>query len=144
MAMIGQATTLPELVTPLTDAINRARIEHGVPALLPWSPLFDTASDKALDMAHGGYFDHYSPHLGRFVDQIRAAKLPARSWAENLGLFPLGIEGRAIVDGWLDSPSHREALLSRRYTHVGVGAARARDSTHFVSVAHFAYVSMAL
>ncbi len=49
-------------------------------------------------------------------------KCKAKRVAENVAT---GFESpRANVQAWLDSPGHRRNMLSRKYTHLGIGVAR--------------------
>ena len=50
-------------------------------------------------------------------------------WGENLA-WGAGEDGsaREVVKAWLDSPAHRETLLSGSFEHVGIGLRRGRFS----------------
>jgi uncharacterized protein YkwD len=50
--------------------------------------------------------------------------------AENVAFFD-GVGGiklaNTVVDGWSNSPKHRENMLSERFTEIGVGVARSKS-----------------
>jgi|WetSurMetagenome_2_1015567.scaffolds.fasta_scaffold342899_2 hypothetical protein len=55
------------------------------------------------------------------------ANLAARQWGENIwtgrGYDPRQVRylAQKIMDGWMNSPGHRDNILTPGYTHLGVG-----------------------
>lgn len=118
----------------LLELHNEVRAEHGAPELCYQENLAGAAEGHSEDMLERDYFAHESPD-GR---EPAARMLDAgygqdgyRSWqvAENLykaegtGAAPgrEAIEG--AVEGWLESPGHRENLLDPGLREVGSGVA---------------------
>jgi uncharacterized protein YkwD len=77
-------------------------------------------------MDSSNYFSHYGPGGSSPHSRIRSTGYlsGASSWgvAENIrwGKSRKGTP-KAAVAAWMKSPSHRAALLSRSYRHLGVG-----------------------
>lgn len=87
------------------------------------SPLLDEAARlKAEDMAKGSYFSHYSPtgvspwHWFEVVDYQYAHA------GENLAVH--FTDSAAVVEAWMNSPSHRANIVNGAYTEIGVGTAK--------------------
>lgn len=83
---------------------------------------------------------------------LRNGYLPVSAYgygiAENLGKMPTGnVQGagyvnddadsiaKALVDGWMESPGHRENLLEPAYSVIGVGVAY--DGTYYYATQNF-------
>ena len=108
--------------------INTERRGHGLPALR-WNPkLAAAARAHARDMVRRRYFSHTAPEGARLAHRVRLTGYlhAARRWAvgENLGWASLGADSaRAMVQAWMNSPPHREAMLRASYRDVGIGVA---------------------
>lgn len=128
------APPLP-LVRELLVETNAARAAHGAPPVRPSRTLAVAAQQHAEEMAELGYFSHVSPAPGRrtLADRLAAAGDPALRAAENLALYsPREELAAAVVQGWLESPRHRSALLDSGFTHVGLGAASGAEGELYV------------
>ncbi len=115
-------TELPEAVPPLT-------INDGVTLALsrPW----------AATMQSTGHFEHRSSEEAHeLYDQLG---LPVGAWGENIAWFTgfdLAQAARIHFEGWRESDAgHYCALVSPRFTHVGVGALE--DGTQSWAVQNF-------
>ena len=104
---------------------NHERNMLGVEQLYQNTSLAAAAQAKADDMVTQDYWSHYSPDGQApwvFIDQVGYAYLKA---GENLAYgFP---SSKAVVKGWMDSPSHRANLLDSQYREVGFGIANGSD-----------------
>jgi uncharacterized protein YkwD len=72
------------------------------------------------------YFSHTSPGGGDLGDRARRAGYARRTCAWRVGeVLAWGVAQRSSAAGtvaaWLDSPSHRRIIVSRRYAELGVG-----------------------
>jgi hypothetical protein len=79
-------------------------------------------------MVAQGFFAHESPDGGTLVDRLTGAGYLGDDdpWlvGENIGWGQGGLATpRSMVSAWMDSPGHRENLLSADYTEVGLGLA---------------------
>jgi uncharacterized protein YkwD len=105
-------------------AINEVRAEHGLRAFKPNEQLAAAARGYAGEMVRTGRFAHRSASGASVVDRVDAAGGLSR-WlrlGENLGVGTLQLASpQALVEGWMNSPSHRSNVLHTRFTHLGVG-----------------------
>ena len=79
-------------------------------------------------MLQAGFFDHTSPDGTTAADRIGRSypMRPNRRWAVGETLFSTTGEltAREAVARWLESPGHRDIILSPQWREVGIGAAR--------------------
>ena len=77
-------------------------------------------------MAETGDVAHYSRRTGSVVDRVLAAKISPspRIIAENVGS---ALSAADAERGFMASPGHRDNILNRAITHVGVGVAVGRE-----------------
>lgn len=102
---------------------NEERTSRGRKALVPEGRLESAAQRYSEQLVRERFFGHVSPTGQELADRV----VQYSDWervGENLawGEGSLGTP-RAIVAGWMASPAHRENLLSRKFTEVGIGAA---------------------
>lgn len=103
----------------LLDSINQARQEHGLPALATDGGLMNVAREWALHLAPTrSIFHRTSADLGAQRAHCRLGLI-----SENLFASTGPFEAGEIVEGWLNSPPHRKALLDASTTLQGVGLA---------------------
>lgn len=92
------------------------------------SKLTLAARRHAKDMAANSFFSHDSRDGRDAGDRITAAGFRWSWWGENIAA---GYGSpRAVVTGWLESDGHCANLMSRHFTHLGVGLARDADSEY--------------
>jgi len=108
--------------------VNARRDREGC-GPLEWDPaVAAVAAAHSRDMVERGYFRHVSPEGADPFDRLRAAEIGYSAAAENVAY------GQPTGDGvfaqWMDSPGHRENMLSCTYTHQGVG----RHGSHWTQV----------
>ena len=108
--------------------VNAARTEADLPELEPSDILNRAAQDHAADMLARDYHDHVSPEGDNPFDRFIAAG--GSSWAlsgENIATCdgcpvpPDAGRVRAFHEGWMQSPDHRENILSDGYDSFGFG-----------------------
>jgi uncharacterized protein YkwD len=94
------------------DAINRARVEHGLAKLLHSPALAEVARGHSEDMAKRRYFDHRTPDGLGPSDRVKAEGMRYERMAENIAVNA-GMDSPVdvAVQGWLESQHHRENLL---------------------------------
>jgi Cysteine-rich secretory protein family len=113
------STVLPAVVV---DKTNDERATLAETPLKRNALLDEAARLKAEDMAAGSYFSHYSPsgvspwHWFDVVDYQYAHA------GENLAVH--FTDSAAVVDAWMDSPTHRANIVNGVYTEIGVGTAK--------------------
>lgn len=106
--------------------VNEERAAAGFAPLAGDQQLAQAARGYAGEMISTGVFAHRSANGESVLDRVRAHGSLAR-WAllgENLGTGTLSLATpRALVLGWMNSPSHRANVLHERFTHLGIGVA---------------------
>jgi uncharacterized protein YkwD len=107
--------------------LNGERTARGLVAVDRAGALETAAQRHAADMVARRYFAHVSP-TGGTVDKRarRAGYLTAPCWVvgEDLGWAPPDVAtARAVVDAWMDSPSHRAVILDGSFRDIGIGLA---------------------
>ncbi|KGP72458.1 CAP domain-containing protein [Pontibacillus yanchengensis] len=88
------------------------------------------AYGHSKDMAIHNYFSHISPQGAGLKERLQAKEVQYFSAGENIAAqYP---DAPSVVEGWLNSEGHREALLSEVYTHLGVGVYRYYYTQNFL------------
>ena len=114
------------LETAVVARVNVIRRGRGLRPLR-WNRRLAAAADyHSRDMAHKGYFEHASANGTAFWRRIERfyPSRGFRSWTvgENL-LWASDTYGASFaVREWMESPPHRENLLSRDWREIGIGA----------------------
>lgn len=132
--ILGYASNIPpEKVVELT---NQKRLENGVGALSFNSSLSEAARLKALDMLEDDYWAHIAPDGKEPWDFFKSVGYSYRYAGENLARdFS---DTNSAIEAWLASPSHRENMLSGKYTEIGVavveGDLAGKDTTLIVQL----------
>jgi uncharacterized protein YkwD len=79
----------------------------------------------AADMACRGYFDHLNPERQALADRLSiAAGAEAPAWWRLAEILGTSSSALRQVRNWLDSRSHRQAMLDKSHDRVGVGLVR--------------------
>ena len=121
------------------DLANASRTEVGLGELLRSGVLDEAAQTHADAMLERGFYDHISPEGETPFDRFLAAG--GSRWAvsgENIARCegcetPPGAERVASFhEGWMESPGHRENILSSGFTRFGFGIAGEGAETYAV------------
>ncbi|MBI2048513.1 MAG: hypothetical protein HYT30_01130 [Parcubacteria group bacterium] len=105
----------------LVDLTNADRRGSGAEVLSVNPQLVAAAQAKANDMAQKGYFSHTGPDGREPWAWIQEAGYAYQHAGENLAIqFSDSAE---VERAWLNSPKHRENLLSKHFTEIGVATA---------------------
>jgi len=117
----GERTDLPpdRQVEVMICLIDWARLRHGLSPPMQTALLATTALQKAHEIVRCRNFDHAACGDHPATD-VRAAGYQG-AWGENLYIAD-GRYGapRAALDGWLNSPDHRENLFRPEWRTQGV------------------------
>jgi uncharacterized protein YkwD len=116
----GRAQKAEDLERALLRRTNEIRLEHGLPVFRPNLELVRVARAHSVDMRDNGFVGHVSPSTGTPSDRLRKAGITHLLARENVAL---GYNVEEIMSGLMNSPAHRENLLSKDITEVGVGVA---------------------
>jgi uncharacterized protein YkwD len=142
------------------NGINQQRKNHGLSALRYDSSLADIARKHSADMAKNDYFSHYNL---QGLDPTGRGNQAGYSCYKNYGSsYSIGIAenimqnnlydsvtyyngipryawnsqeeiAQSTVSGWMDSPGHRQNILTATYDREGIGVAIASDDRVYVT-----------
>lgn len=123
-SVLGFATNIYQ--EKLIDLTNKERGKENLPALRESADLDKAARLKAVDMFADGYWAHTAPDgttpwvwfdvVG--YDYLMAGENLAKDFDTSAG----------VVSGWLASPSHRDNLLNKDFTEIGMAVVNGRIS----------------
>lgn len=102
---------------------QQRRLNGNLSKLSSNDQLSAAAQAKVQDMFDNQYFDHYSPAgkgPGDFVDEVSYKFIKT---GENLALGNFA-DDQDLVQAWMDSPGHRENMLTPDFTEIGVAVAK--------------------
>jgi uncharacterized protein YkwD len=116
---VGQATLC---------LLNQQRAANGIGPLVENAALSTASAGYSQRMVAQGFFGHESPDGGTLVQRLTAVGYLGGddAWVvgENIGWGQASLAtARSMVTAWMNSPGHRENLLSADYTQVGLGLA---------------------
>ena len=97
---------------------NQKRLEVGLSPLTMNSQLEVAAQNKANDMLAKNYWSHYGPDGATPWDFILYSGYQYEFAGENLAKNFLFSQG--VIDAWMASPSHKENILRKEYSEVGL------------------------
>jgi len=101
----------------LLKITNSDRQQNGLPPLSLNNELTSAAQGKAANMFQNDYWAHFAPDGTSPWDFIKGAGYNYSYAGENLAK---GFTSSSdIVQAWMNSPSHRENMLSNKYKDVG-------------------------
>jgi uncharacterized protein YkwD len=117
----------PSLEAAVIRALNEARAAHDLQPLHASPSLRSAARGHSRSMLDDGFFGHDSADGTAFSDRIRRyyTNRGWRTWSVGEALLAtqgLSLDANAIVKAWLDSPPHREIILSPTFHDAGIGA----------------------
>jgi uncharacterized protein YkwD len=116
----------------LLREINRTRAAHGLRALRWSTRLTAAARQHSSSMAAKGYFSHDSADGGSFWRRIAGfyGYRGYRQWSvgENLLWSSPSVSPGGALQMWMNSPPHRENLLSRTWRDIGLSAVHATSA----------------
>ena len=116
-AAVDASASSDQLEDALMVRINQARAAHGLRTI--WT--FDVCTDQLAEkwgarIARTGVLEHR--------DQREVIRRCDNSWAGETLVRGTGLSPETMVELWLDSPGHREILLSPRAKRAGVAITR--------------------
>jgi uncharacterized protein YkwD len=115
--------------------INEQRREQGLEPLEWDAEMLYLARQHSESMANFNFFSH-TGRDGKTVDE-RADAAGVRDWrsiGENIA-YNSGVKNKVefAVQSWLQSPNHKNNLLSRKWTRTGIGVAQTPDGKFYIT-----------
>ncbi|WP_307851988.1 MULTISPECIES: CAP domain-containing protein [Neobacillus] len=90
----------------------------------------EVAFGHSKDMALNNDFSHTSKKFGSLADRLNKAEVAYKTAGENIAANYT--DGPAAVEGWLNSKGHRDSLLNKEFTHLGVGVYQKYYTQNFI------------
>lgn len=127
-ALVNATADELEVADATHETVNAVRADRGLTTLSQSQQLQVMAQYHSNDMAARGYVGHTSPTGETMRDRYQQFEPGCREQGENvfhlsysgLSLGPEELADRA-VEGWLNSPTHRENLLRKGWSQEGIG-----------------------
>ncbi|MGM0874128.1 MAG: CAP domain-containing protein [Bacillota bacterium] len=110
---------LSQAVQQVIDLTNAERRKNGLPDLKGDTQLSGVAQKKSEDMRQNNYFSHTSPTYGSPFDMMRDFGVTYKTAGENIAQGQQSPQ--QVVQAWMNSEGHRKNILSKDFTHIGVG-----------------------
>jgi len=120
-ASLQDVAAVRRAVLDRVNAERRAARGRPIPPLTADPRLDQAATRHAQDMLARGYFAHASPEGKTVRQRAEAALYKWRAIGENIAEGQLSVE--EVMKSWMESPHHRENILSRDFTQMGLGLA---------------------
>lgn len=152
---------IPDLERRVHALINKARLEHDVPALAYDEHLAKIARGHSRDMTVRNFFSHVNPDgldataRGKLAGFTCRKQVSSRAFREGLGenLYQDNLYSRIrftgtertydwntaeeiaanSVRGWMNSSGHRHNILDKAYSQTGIGIAIGDDDKVFIT-----------
>ena len=139
-AETSEPAAFAALETELHRSVNAEREARHLIRLERRVELDAVARAHSADMARRAYLSHVTPEGQDPVARLERAGLSGFSLAaENAGLTSKAEPNRAILSGWLASPTHRENLHAPPWNATGIGVAQAPDGTLYFTQLYVTY-----
>jgi uncharacterized protein YkwD len=120
----ARTSALSDLLEIRREMLGRVNAERRKLRLSPLheNALLDKAAQShAEDMIRRSYYSHESPEKGSVRDRVRKVGYLSIAVGENIA------EGQStvaqVMDAWMESPEHREHIVSMTLKEIGVGVA---------------------
>lgn len=126
----GDGGSIAETAEMLFKKLNESRAQAKLPPLERLAIFEPIAKANSEDMVEHHFFAHVSPTTGDVGDRVKRAGISLSLVGENIAL---GASANAMHVGLMGSPGHRGAILSKEFTHVGIGVAYDGDGSYIAT-----------
>jgi len=109
--------------------VNHERVKNGLLPLIMNEQLCSIARLKCQDMSDHGYCGHQSPIYGSPFDMLKRFGVDYSFAGENVAMGQKS--PRSVMDGWMNSPSHKNAILNSNYKELGVGYLKSLNGSNY-------------
>jgi uncharacterized protein YkwD len=139
----GEPPSTERIEREVVAGVNAERKRHGLAPLSTDAGLAKIARGHSCAMAKRAFFDHATPEGETPGDRMRKAGRRFHAAGENIARIENLDPVKTVVAGWMNSPPHRENILTRKFTRTGVGACRGEAATkgrHVAAPVYFTQV----
>lgn len=131
----AQSDTIAQMEAKVRQQINQIRQERGLNQLQANEQLAQVARAYSQQMAEKNFFSHTGPEGSTPAQRVGSAGLSYRLVGENLFKSTNAPEPVSLsVQGWMDSPGHRENILRSGFVETGVGIWRDGNTYYFTQL----------
>lgn len=126
----GQKLTIPSVTVKTQEnevirLVNVQRTKAGLQPLTQNWQLSRVARYKSQDMIDKGYFSHTSPTYGSPFRMMESFGIRYSAAGENIAM---GQQSPSeVMNAWMNSPGHRNNIMSPSFTQIGVGLAKDKN-----------------
>ncbi|WP_299492576.1 CAP domain-containing protein [Acaryochloris sp. IP29b_bin.137] len=115
--------------------VNDIRQSYGLQPLQWNANVANVARRHSQNMADNNFFSHADRQGNTALERLLNAGIRFNLVAENLALNENAPDPVALaIEGWLDSPGHRQNMLRAEVTDTGVGVVRQGEEYFFTQV----------
>jgi len=107
------------------DMVNQERKKIGLKELTMDKELLETAMQRASETVT--YFEHERPSGLDFASAIKKVSYSAAG--ENIAKYQT--TANSVMNSWMNSPGHRQNILTSYFTCIGIGCYRADDGQYY-------------
>jgi len=135
VSSLARVISIADFEDEIYKLTNYERRKEHLPDLAYDTGLADLARRHSKNMASADFFDHKDREglrVGGRVEKYYPAMFAA-SVGENIAFFQVGnkvFNASEIVEGWMNSPPHRAAILNGDFTYIGVGVVLRGDKLY--------------
>lgn len=116
---------MAQVESKIFEKVKVERAKAGVSVLSYKDIMQKYARIKSQDMGDRGYFDHADPQGNLITVQMKNDGVSYRAWGENIAYIEGISDANTLADrfmtNWMNSPGHRQNILSNNFTGIGVG-----------------------
>jgi uncharacterized protein YkwD len=130
-----QSTSTTQMEAQVRQQINGIRQKKGLGSLKNNDRLAQVARQYSQKMATQKFFSHTSPQGDTMVQRVRSAGIFYWMLGENLFIgtnLPQPVQD--AVQGWMESPGHRENILRPEFRETGIGVWRSGNTYYFTQL----------
>lgn len=133
---VQQAQTIKLNADTIFNLVNAERTKNGLKPLIRDARLDATAQSRADDMVARNYFSHYDPVTGESLVDIKPIVKECVEAGENISdaVNPAQDLNISVVQSWMNSKPHHDAILKADHTHAGMAISRTKVVQHFCTI----------
>lgn len=131
----GQKINVPNindiktLESEVIKLVNQERSKRGLELLKANWQLSRVARYKSTDMRDKNYFAHNSPTYGSPFKMMEDFGLKFTAAGENIAKGQR--TPKEVMNSWMNSPGHRNNILSPSFREIGVGVAKDKNGSYY-------------
>lgn len=120
----------------LLDKVNAARVAAGIQPVASNARLMAVSRDRSRDMAARNYFAHITPEGVDLLGQLDRQQVGFVDAGEIIhrNTYPAAEASDVAYKGFMNSPAHRDIIMTANFTHVGVGVADSASGQHYFTM----------